>query len=189
MNAPLTTQYDETASAFFAKARRAWVDAMTDDRDLAVLEIGCGTGATGALALRQGKCGSWVGVEMNAREAAEAMFALTDVISADPAVVALPHARSSFGLIFVGHALSGFDAPAKTLKAVAPLLRPGGRFVVSAAGKGVDKKRGFTRHSLRRTLKRAGIEVLMLKENGGKAGFLGLGRAHPKSLHATGKRR
>ena len=180
--------HDDAAKAFFAKARRGWVDAMAPDRDLAVLEIGCGTGATGALALKEGKCGSWIGVELGQREAAEAMFALTDVIGFDPADEVLPYARSSFGLIFVGASLAAFDKPHRTLKAVAPLLRPGGRVIVSVAGRGGDKKRGFTTTSLARALKRARIRPLMVKAVGGKSGFLGLGRVLPQRIEAVGAR-
>ncbi|MGH7024684.1 MAG: class I SAM-dependent methyltransferase [Caulobacteraceae bacterium] len=188
MTAPLHTRQGDTASAFFAKARRAWVDAMPPDKDLAVLEIGCGVGATGALALREGKCGSWIGIELSAREASEALFALTDVIGFDPAGQALPYKRASFGLIFVGATLGTFPKPARTLKAVVPLLRPGGRVIASVAGKGADRAAGFTAASLRRVLRRAGVTPLMVKAVGGKRGFLGLGRVPPQRIEAVGKR-
>jgi len=145
-------------------------------------------GATGALALKEGKCGSWIGVELGQREAAEAMFALTDVIGFDPADEVLPYARSSFGLIFVGASLAAFDKPHRTLKAVAPLLRPGGRLIVSVAGRGVDKKRGFTVAALTRALKRAKIRPLMVKAVGGKKGILGIGRVPPQRIEAVGRR-
>jgi len=185
--ASLSDAQAEHAATFFAKARRAWVDAMALDPDLAVLEIGCGTGATGALALKDGMWGSWMGVELAARQAVEALFALTDVIGQDPADTALPYARSSFGLIFVGAGLSAFDKPHKTLAAVIPLLRPGGRVIVSVAGRGADK-RGFTPAGLKRALTRGGVKLLMLKAVGGKAGFLGLGRKPPQRVEAVGKR-
>ena len=62
------------AAAFFGKARRAWVDAMPPDPDLWVLEIGCGGGATGALAVKEGKCGAWIGVETDPKAASDALF-------------------------------------------------------------------------------------------------------------------
>jgi SAM-dependent methyltransferase len=186
VHASLSEAHVEAASAFFSKARRAWVDAMPPDPDLAVLEIGCGTGATGALALKEGKCGSWVGVELGQREGAEALFALTDVIGADPAGMTLPYARSSFGLIFVGSGLTAFEDPARTLKSVMHLLRPGGRVIVSVAGRGADPC-GFAPAALKRVLKRAGVKILMLKGVGGKAGILGLGRRPPQRVEAVGK--
>jgi SAM-dependent methyltransferase len=184
----LSQAHTDTAIAFFSKARRAWVDAMPPDADLAVLEVGCGTGATGALALREGKCGSWIGVELDPRAGAEALFALTDVIGADPAGMDLPYGKATFGLIFVGAGLGAFDNPARTLKSVVPFLRHGGRVIVSVAGRGTDRKEGFTSGSLNAALKRAGLKVLMLKTVGGRAGFLGIGRKPPQRVEAVAKR-
>jgi SAM-dependent methyltransferase len=184
----LSQAHADAAVAFFSKARRAWVDAMPPDRDLAVLEIGCGAGATGALALREGKCGSWIGVELDPRASAEALYALTDVIGADPAGMDLPYGKATFGLIFVGAGLGAFDKPARTLKAVAPMLRHGGRVIVSVAGRGTDRRAGFTPGGLNATLKRAGLKVLMLKAVGGRHGFLGLGSRPPQRVEAVAKR-
>lgn len=181
------------AAAFFGKARRAWVDAMPPDRDLWVLEIGCGGGATGALALREGKCGAWIGVELDAKSAADALFALTDVIGFDPADQTLPYDRSAFGLVFVGQGLSSFSRPWRTLKTIAPLLRPGGRLILSVAARGglakADRKAGFKEGQVRGILKRAGFEPLMVKEVGGKAGFLGIGAKAAQRVEAVARRR
>ena len=48
---------------------------------LEILEIGCGTGATGALALSEGCCGRFVGVELFETAAAEAREVLSEVIT------------------------------------------------------------------------------------------------------------
>jgi SAM-dependent methyltransferase len=181
------------AAAFFSKARRAWVDAMPPDPDLWVLEIGCGGGATGALALREGKCGAWIGVELDARAAADALFALTDVIGIDPAGQDLPYGRSAFGLVFVGQGLAAFERPWRTLAAAQPLLRPGGRLILSVAARAglprKERKAGFTVGSVRRILTRAGFEALMVKAVGGKAGFLGLGAKPAQRIEAVARRR
>ena len=182
-----------TAAAFFSKARRAWVDAMPPDKDLWVLEIGCGGGATGALALKEGKCGAWIGVEMDPRAASDALFALTDVIGFDPAGQELPYGRSAFGLIFVGPGLAAFDKPWRTLKAVAPMLRPGGRLILSVPARAAlpkaERRAGFKQGVVRDALKRGGFEPLMVKEVGGKAGFLGLGRKPSQRIEAVARRK
>lgn len=181
------------AAAFFGKARRAWVEAMPPDPDLWVLEIGCGGGATGALALKEGKCGAWIGVELDPKAASDALFALTDVIGFDPADQALPYARAAFGLVFVGQGVTGFRKPWRTLKAIAPLLRPGGRLILSVAAKGslgkAERKASFTQGAVRSLLNRAGLAPLMVKAVGGKAGFLGLGAKPSQRIEAVARRK
>jgi SAM-dependent methyltransferase len=181
------------AAAFFNKARRAWVDAMPQDADLWVLEIGCGGGATGALALKEGKCGAWIGVELDPKAASDALFALTDVIGFDPADQTLPYDRAAFGLIFVGQGLAGFSKPWRTLKSVAHLLRPGGRLILSVAARAAlakpDRKTGFDEGQVRAILKRAGFEPMMVKAAGGKGGFLGIGAKPAQRIEAVARRR
>jgi SAM-dependent methyltransferase len=181
------------AAAFFGKARRAWVDAMPPDPDLWVLEIGCGGGATGALALKEGKCGAWIGVETDPKAASDALFALTDVIGFDPADEALPYARAAFGLVFVGPGVAAFRKPWRTLRSIAPLLRPGGRLILSVPARGAlakaERRAGFAEGSARALLKRAGFEPLMVKAIGGKAGFLGLGAKPSQRIEAVARRK
>ena len=75
-----------------------------------VLEFNCGSGATGALALREGRCASWTGIDPNAPP--EALYALSEVL---PSAEALPDA--GFDVVF---------ATADDLASAARLLAPGG---------------------------------------------------------------
>ena len=170
----------KATGAFFAAADRRLVDAMPPDPDLWVLEVGCRTGATGAFALRSGKCGAWVGLETDPKAAAEAMFALTDVIGADPAREALPYGRAAFGLLIVGDALAGFADPAASLKALTPLLRPSGRALASVTR--------FRQREIVRLFRNAGLRVGAVTAIGGKPGFLGLGRKPPERIEVVAKR-
>jgi tRNA G46 methylase TrmB len=55
--------YAEKRAGYFANARRELIEPLAHDAHSVVLELGCGAGATGALALSEARCGSWVGVE------------------------------------------------------------------------------------------------------------------------------
>jgi SAM-dependent methyltransferase len=84
-----------------------------------VLEFGCGAGATGALALREGRCAHWTGIDANAP--AEALFALSEVLASAAGLRA-----ASFDVIF---------APADgDARALAALLAPGGWLYMDGAG-------------------------------------------------------
>jgi SAM-dependent methyltransferase len=170
----------KAAGAFFAAADRELVDALPPDPDLWVLEIGCRTGATGALALRSGKCGAWMGLETDPKSAGEAMFALTDVIGTDPAKLALPYKRAAFGLLVIGDALADFADPAASLKALVPLLRPSGRALASVTR--------LSERQIVRVLKGAGLRVGAVHAVGGKAGFLGFGRKPPERIEVVARR-
>ena len=72
--------YDLKDTSYFAMARDDYVDALPDDADASILEIGCSNGATGALALARGKCRRYCGVELFAESAAAARERLTEVV-------------------------------------------------------------------------------------------------------------
>jgi SAM-dependent methyltransferase len=181
----------KATDAFFAAADRELVNALPPDPDLWVLEVGCGGGATGALALREGKCGAWIGLEADPRAAAEAMFALTDVIDPAPFAKATPaevlrsfgeagYGRAAFGLLVIGDALADFADPAAGLKALVPLLRPSGQALASVSR--------FREREIVRLLKSAGLKVGAIHAVGGKAGFLGFGRRPPERIEVSAKR-
>ena len=50
----LSADYGAKSAAYFGNARRDWIDLLPVDRAAAILELGCGDGATGALALADG---------------------------------------------------------------------------------------------------------------------------------------
>ena len=60
------------------------------DPEAAILEIGCSNGATGALALAEGKCGRYCGVELFEGPAAVARERLTEVVVGDVEELELP---------------------------------------------------------------------------------------------------
>ena len=131
MSAVLNEVYDAKAASYFANARRDWVGPMAPDPRRVVLELGCGNGATGALALRQGKCGAWVGIERQGAAATEAARVLSEVLVGDVDALDIPYAEASFDLLVLGEVLEHLPDPEATLRRLAALVKPGGEVLAS----------------------------------------------------------
>ena len=160
MTAPAPTLSDsfrQTASSYFAGAKRDWLDLLPVGSDLAVLELGCGSGATGALALRERRCAQWVGIEANPALAADALYALTDVHAGDPLTVELPYGGNAFDIFFCGDALTRVKDREAVLRRLVPLIRRGGEVFLALGVSGDDPAPGFTGKGVRKLLRRAGV--------------------------------
>ena len=96
MGESLDALYREKAADYFGAARRDYVDAMPSDRTAAILELGCGAGGTGALALQRGKAGTYVGIELVEPMAEQARGVLTTVHQGDVETIELPYAPGAF---------------------------------------------------------------------------------------------
>jgi trans-aconitate methyltransferase len=147
----LAADYGAKTAAFYAAAQRAIIDALPEDRQAAILDLACGAGATGALALRDGKCATYVGIEEGGAAAGEARFAITDVVVGKLESVEIPYPPASFDVLICGAALGALADPEALLGRLVPLLRPGARvFATLPAG---------SRHDWARLVKRAGLRL------------------------------
>jgi SAM-dependent methyltransferase len=174
----------DIGAEFFAAADQARIDLLPPDGTAHVLELGCGKGATGALALRQRRCAAWIGVEANAALAGEALFALTDVRVGDVEALELDYDEASFDLVIVGDA-AGFKRPRLILARLAALLAPGGWLYLAAAGDPLPAR--LTPKSVSRMMRRAGLAAIGVTANGCTG--RGLFRAtRYASLQARGRR-
>jgi SAM-dependent methyltransferase len=200
---PTSVGYAEKRAGYFANARPALLDPLPFDATSIVLELGCGAGATGALALREGRCGSWIGVERFASAAREAEISLTRVHVGDIEVMELPYPGETFDALICGDVLEHLIDPGATLKRLVPLLKPGALFVGSVpniahwrivlgllrgAFNYVDEGamdrthlRWFTPASMRRLIEGAGLEVDRLQALGTGSGKRLLTRVMPLS--------
>jgi 2-polyprenyl-3-methyl-5-hydroxy-6-metoxy-1,4-benzoquinol methylase len=127
----LDALYGDKASDYFAGARRDYVDAMPDNPEAAVLELGCGAGGTGALALKAGKAATWVGIEMFEPMALEARGVLTTVHVGDVETMVLPYAPATFDVLVCSEVLEHLTNPDATLRRLVELVKPGGRIYAS----------------------------------------------------------
>ena len=100
-------------------------------RDARVLDLGCATGWQARLLAERG-C-TVVGVEVDAKAAARATPWCERVIVCDLDVVDLPTVvgPDSFDAVAAGDIIEHLRDPARLLRSVAALLRPGGRVVAS----------------------------------------------------------
>ncbi len=80
MSTPLTLDYAAKPPEYFDGARADIVARLPDDPAAVIIEIGCGNGSTGAIAKAQGKCARYVGIDVDAKAAAEAEKTLDRVV-------------------------------------------------------------------------------------------------------------
>jgi 2-polyprenyl-3-methyl-5-hydroxy-6-metoxy-1,4-benzoquinol methylase len=122
-------QYAGKAAAYFAGERADYVAELP--AGVNVLEVGCGSGATGALALSKGAA-SYCGVELEPSAAAEAATKLTYVITGDIEVIDLPWSPATFDALIMSEVLEHLRDPWEALRKLQPLLKPAGMAFASS---------------------------------------------------------
>lgn len=124
--------YENKSGDYFQGERRDVVDQLQPDPHRAILEIGCGDGATAEYARREGKCGRYVGVELSAAAAALAARSLDQVLVGDIESMDLPLEAASFDVLIASEVLEHLVDPWSVLQRLRPLLRPGARVFASS---------------------------------------------------------
>jgi len=117
--------YAAKDSSYFAGARTDIINQLPEARDHAILEIGCGNGGTGAMALAAGKCGAYCGVELFSGAAAEAARTLSEVVVGDVEKVEIRWKPATFDALILSEVLEHLVDPHAVLKKLRPLLKPG----------------------------------------------------------------
>jgi SAM-dependent methyltransferase len=145
----LAEDHAARAAAYLAAAQGNVIAALPADPHAVILDLACGSGATGALALREGKCATYVGVEASPAAAGEARFAISDVIVGDLATLALPYDPKTFDVVIAGSALAGVADPRRLLARLVPLMRPGARLFAAIPA--------ASPHRWERLIRRAGL--------------------------------
>lgn len=177
--------YSDKPPGYFASSRDDIAALLATGPDSAVLELGCGAGATGRAVMAAGKAGRYVGIELD-REAAEiASTSLTEVLVGDVQEVDLARLRNSFDALIISEVLEHLTDPWSTLKTLADCLKPGGAVFASSpniahwavlkelifgrfeyADVGVMDRthlRWFTPASYRQMFEAAGLEVVSVR--------------------------
>lgn len=126
------TGYEKKAESYFNRARVDFVHRLPMDPTSAVLEIGCGTGATGALALKRGRAGRYVGVELFEGAAASAREVLSEVIVGDVETLEFDWQPAAFDALILSEVLEHLREPWAVLSKLSRFVRPGGLVLASS---------------------------------------------------------
>ncbi len=121
----LLDTYCNKGRNYFSGARRDFISALPRDPAASILEIGCGTGDTGALALAQHCCSRYCAVELMPAAAAEARTKVTEVVSGDVERVDLPWTAGSFDALLMSEVLEHLVDPWAVLRRLRALMKPG----------------------------------------------------------------
>ena len=124
--------YETKASGYFAGARADFVARLPRDPSARVLEIGCGSGATGALALQLGRAGCYTGVEVVESVAREARNHLTEVVTGDIERLQPQWQPCSFDALVLSEVLEHLVEPWTVLRKLHAFVRPGAVVLASS---------------------------------------------------------
>lgn len=176
--------YADKADTYFSAARPDLVLRLPRNPEAAILEIGCGTGDAGGLALKEGRCGRYMGVELVEAAARVALGRLTEVVIGDVERLELPWAPATFDALILSEVLEHLVDPWAVLARLARLAKPGAIVLASSpnvshwrvirellagrfdlADKGVLDRthlRWFTPRTYRAAFEGAGFEVVRI---------------------------
>ncbi|MGL4395512.1 MAG: class I SAM-dependent methyltransferase [Hyphomicrobium sp.] len=126
------TFYSGKPATYFAGARADFVALLPRDPNAAILEIGCGSGETGALALEAGRCARYVGVELFEAAASRARTRLSDVITGNVETMTFPWQPASFDALILSEVLEHLVEPGRVVADLARFVRPGGMVLASS---------------------------------------------------------
>lgn len=124
--------YSKKPTSYFEGCRTDFVEALPDNPEASILEIGCAHGSTGALALKRGRCRRYVGVEISPAVAEIARSQLTDVLTANVEEVDLPFPETSFDALILSEVLEHLIDPWATVERLSRLVKPGGLVFASS---------------------------------------------------------
>ena len=127
-----TDAYLAKTDSYFQGMRADYIAALPANPEATILEIGCSEGSTGDLALQQGKCRRYVGIELHEPSAVIARTRLSEVLVGDIEKMPLPFAPGSFDALIISEVLEHLIDPWAVLARLAPLVRPGGLVFASS---------------------------------------------------------
>lgn len=129
----LETAYSAKPSSYFSGAiRYDYINELPVNPDARILEIGCGDGSTGALALKQMRCGEYYGVEIFPEAAQTAKRRLTEVLVGDVETIELPWRERTFDGLICSEVLEHLADPWAALRRIRPLMKSGARIFASS---------------------------------------------------------
>jgi 2-polyprenyl-3-methyl-5-hydroxy-6-metoxy-1,4-benzoquinol methylase len=131
--------YSTKVPQYFDGVRRDYIAALPHNPRARILEIGCGDGGTGSLALSEGKCGYYAAVEIFPEAAAKASNRINEVVVGNVEQLKLPWQPDTFDALIMSEVLEHLIDPWATLRKLHPLLKPGA--LVFASSPNVSHRR------------------------------------------------
>ncbi|MCH9808334.1 MAG: class I SAM-dependent methyltransferase [Alphaproteobacteria bacterium] len=128
----LAEAYEAKDTRYFAGAREDMVERLAFDPTASILEIGCGSGETGALALQKKRAQRYVGVELMSEPASRAAEKITQVIVGDIEEMELDFQPAEFDALILSEVLEHLREPEAVLRKLHRHLRPGGVVMASS---------------------------------------------------------
>ncbi len=117
--------YEIKPLGYLAGARFDYVAALPENPDAKILEVGCGEGETGALALLQGKCAVYCGVEICDSAAEKARGKISEVLVGNIEELELPWGSRVFDALILSEVLEHLVDPWSTLRKIRSIMKPG----------------------------------------------------------------
>jgi len=121
--------YEDKVDDYYSTAR-VEVLKLVDGANNRILDIGCGTGATGLALKRNGQAGEVCGIELIKAAADEAAKNLDHVVVGNIEEMEIPFEHGSFDYVLATDVLEHLYNPWKTLHRMAKFLRKGGHVIV-----------------------------------------------------------
>lgn len=126
------SQYSTKTPEYFLGARVDFVSRLPINHTGKILEIGCSSGGTGALALSEGKCGSYTGIDIMPQAVEIAKTKLSRVILADLDTNFPNIEHQQFDALIASEIFEHLRDPWKVLAKLIPLLKPGAIVLASS---------------------------------------------------------
>ena len=125
--------YETKSLQYFEGVRKDMLEIMSSHGGNAtILEIGCGNGAMGEVALASSIASRYYGVELFEGAASEAEKRLTGVVCGDVESINLPWGDVEYDFIVASEVLEHLIDPWKVVNRLANALSPGGAFLASS---------------------------------------------------------
>jgi 2-polyprenyl-3-methyl-5-hydroxy-6-metoxy-1,4-benzoquinol methylase len=124
--------YEEKADNYFNAARSDFINMLPDNPEANILEVGCGFGETGSMALHMKKCAAYTGIELSDRAAIAARQKLTRVLHGDVETMAIDFPPQHFDALILSEVLEHLIDPWAVLRKLNPIIKKGGMVLASS---------------------------------------------------------
>jgi 2-polyprenyl-3-methyl-5-hydroxy-6-metoxy-1,4-benzoquinol methylase len=132
MTSEKISQYSTKTPEYFLGARVDFVSRLPINYTAKILEIGCSSGGTGALALSEGKCGSYTGIDIMPQAVEIAKTKLSKVILTDLDTNFPNIEHQQFDALIASEIFEHLRDPWTVLAKLMPLLKPGAIVLASS---------------------------------------------------------